>query len=123
MKKSMQIFPPEATWMRRHVAAVCVGQKITFNFTIMAKRILKAQIKPCTCKLQTGVDYEITKPNLALTPQNIKELTDRGIAVNLPNEKQFLEGDAISTAKSWDVEPVFKRSADMCELWELEQVT
>lgn len=89
----------------------------------MAKRILKAQLRPCTCKLQTGVDYEITKPGLALTPQNIKELTDRGIAVNLPNEKQFLEGDAISAAKSWDVEPVFKRSADMCELWELEQVS
>ena len=72
---------------------------------------MKAQIKPVTCKLQIGVDYEITKPNLALTPQNIKDLTDRGIAVNLPNEKQFLEGDSISSAKSWDVEPVFKRSA------------
>lgn len=88
----------------------------------MAKRTFKTQINPVSCKLQTGVDYEITKPGLALTPQNIKELTDRGIAVNLPNEKQFLEGDSISTAKSWDVEPVFKRSADMCELWELEQV-
>lgn len=30
---------------------------------------------------------------------------------------------SISSAKSWDVEPVFKRSADMCELWELEQVS
>lgn len=89
----------------------------------MAKRKLKAQLNPCTCHLQTGVDYEIIKPNLALTPQNIKELTDRGIAVNLPNEKQFLEGDSISSSKSWDVEPVFKRSADMCELWELEQVS
>ena len=29
---------------------------------------MKAQIKPVTCKLQIGVDYEITKPNLALTP-------------------------------------------------------
>ena len=46
----------------------------------MAKRTFKAQIKPVSCKLQTGVDYEITKPGLALTPQNIKELTDRGIA-------------------------------------------
>ena len=45
----------------------------------MAKRIMKAQIKPVTCKLQIGVDYEITKPNLALTPQNIKDLTDRGM--------------------------------------------
>lgn len=88
----------------------------------MAQRILKAQLKPVICKLQTGIDYEITKPNLALTPQNIKDLTDRGIAVNLPNEKQFLEGDSISASKSWDVDPVFKRSVDMCELWELEQV-
>lgn len=89
----------------------------------MAKRIFQAQVKPVTCKIVTGVDYEITKPNLALTPQNIKDLTDRGIAVNLPNEKQFLEGDSISAGNDWFVEPVFKRSADMCELWELEQVS
>jgi len=30
MKKSMQIFLPEATWMQRHVAAVRVGQKNNF---------------------------------------------------------------------------------------------
>lgn len=89
----------------------------------MAQRILKAQLKPVICKTEIGRDYEITKPNLALTPQNIKDLTDRGIAVNLPNEKQFLEGDSITLSKTWDVEPVFKRSADMCELWELEQVS
>ena len=89
----------------------------------MAKRIFLAQVKPVTCKIVIGVDYEITKPNLSLTPQNIKDLTDRGIAVNLPNEKQFLEGDSISTAKSWDIEPVFKRGSDMCQLWELEQVS
>lgn len=89
----------------------------------MAKRILQPQLKPCTCQLKTGVDYEVTKPNLALTPQGIKELTDRGIAVNLPNEKQFLQGDSLNVSKSWDIEPVFRRSADMCELWELEQVS
>nr|DAQ40379.1 MAG TPA: hypothetical protein [Microviridae sp.] len=30
MKKSMQIFPPEATWVQRHAGAVRVGQKNNF---------------------------------------------------------------------------------------------
>lgn len=88
----------------------------------MAQRIFAAQLKPCVCVLDPEKDMEITKPNLALTPQNIKELTDRGIAVNLPNEKQFIQGDSIK-AGSWEVEPVFRRSMDMCEAWELEQVS
>lgn len=72
--------------------------------------------------LDPDKDVEVTKPGLSLTPQNIKELTDRGIAVNLPNEKQFLQGDSIKN-NSWDIEPVFRRSMDMCEAWELEQVS
>lgn len=88
----------------------------------MANRILKQQLNPCTCNLCLEKDFEITKPNLALTPQAIKELTDRGIAVNLPNEKSFIEGDPSSSA-SWDVEPIFRRSVDMCEVWELEQIS
>lgn len=88
----------------------------------MANRILKEQLNPCTCGLCLEKDFEITKPNLSLTPQAIKELTDRGIAVNLPNEKSFIQGDPISSS-SWDIEPIFRRSVDMCEVWELEQVS
>lgn len=87
----------------------------------MARRILKAQLRPVNCKL-AGNDVLVTKPGLSMTPSQVKELTDRGIAVSLPNEKQFLDGQNLPTS-DWSVDPVFKRSTDMCELWELEKDT
>jgi hypothetical protein len=84
----------------------------------MANRVLSAQLRPVSCKVDVRRDMEVTKPGLAVTPTQIKELTDRGIAVNLPNANQFLEGNS---SGSWEVDPVFKRNADMCELWEIEQ--
>lgn len=83
----------------------------------MAKRILQAQLRPCSCRLNTDVDMLATKPGLAMTPSKVKELTDRGIAVSLPNDKTFLDGGSTD----WTVDAMFKRSADMCELWELEK--
>ena len=88
----------------------------------MAKRILKAQIRPISCRLSES-DNLVTKPNLAMTPSQVKELTDKGIAVSLPNEKQFLDGTTYSGSTDWSVDPVFKRSVDMCQLWELEKST
>lgn len=87
----------------------------------MARRIFKAQLRPVNCKL-TDNDMLVTKPGLSMTPSQVKELTDRGIAVSLPNEKQFLDGQNLPTS-DWFVDPVFKRSMDMCELWELEKST
>lgn len=84
----------------------------------MAKRILKAQIKPCTCTICADTDKLITKEGLSLTPAKVKELTDRGIAVNLPNANNFLQPEKGS---SWFVEPMFRRDANMCSVWEQEQ--
>lgn len=55
----------------------------------MAKRIMKAQIKPVTCKLQIGVDYEITKPNLALTPQNIQVSKNKVLKAHKIDKRKF----------------------------------
>lgn len=85
----------------------------------MAKRIFKAQIKPCNCTLCADIDRLTTKEGLSLTPQRVKELTDRGIAVSLPNSQNFI---APSESKSWDIDPMFKRDANMCDLWEQEQL-
>nr|DAH63224.1 MAG TPA: hypothetical protein [Bacteriophage sp.] len=85
----------------------------------MAKRILKAQLRPCNCTLCDSKDMIQTKEGLALTPSRVKELTDRGIAVSLPNLNNFLQPESGS---SWFVEPMFKRDANMCDIWEKEQL-
>lgn len=87
----------------------------------MAKRILKAQLSPCNCTCAENHDHLFTQENLAITPQRVKDLTDRGIAVNLPNSNQFLNPS--DSTKSWNIEPQFKRDANMAEMWETEQLT
>ena len=47
----------------------------------MAKRVITPVLKSCACIVNPYKDREITKPHLAMTPQQVKELTDRGIAV------------------------------------------
>lgn len=86
----------------------------------MAKRILKAQMRPVNCNLREDIDRLQTKPGLALTPGAIKELTDKGIAVSLPNQNQFLAPTSATT--SWDIEPEFKRDATLASTWEAEQL-
>lgn len=86
----------------------------------MAQRIFKAQIKPVNCTIQSDVDRLVTKEGLSLTPSRIKELTDRGIAVSLPNSQNFI-APSESAARSWDIDPMFKRDATMCSMWEQEQ--
>ena len=45
----------------------------------MAKRKLIAQLNPVNCKVVDSLEL-VTKPNLAMTPKQVQELTDRGIA-------------------------------------------
>lgn len=87
----------------------------------MAQRILKAQIRPVDYKIDENVDMIVTKPGLSLTPSQIKDLTDRGVAVSLPNAKQFLDTEVSINDHSWEVDPVFKRDTDMIQLWEIEK--
>ncbi|UCS96028.1 MAG: hypothetical protein [Microviridae sp.] len=84
----------------------------------MAKRIFKAQVRPCKCTLCADIDRLQTKEGLALTPSHVKELTDKGIAVNLPNANGFFSSESKS---DWFVEPQFRRDANMASLWEQEQ--
>lgn len=85
----------------------------------MAKRIFKAQLRPCACVYHPEFDHICTKPGLALTPSDIKNLTDKGIAVSLPNAQNFLNP---AEGSSWTVEPEFRRDATMCSVWETEKL-
>ena len=75
----------------------------------MAKRKLVAQLNPVNCKVVDSLEL-VTKPNLAMTPKQVQELTDRGIAVSLPNEKSFLDGSS-SSKTDWSIDPIFRRDA------------
>ena len=86
----------------------------------MALRKMLPQINPVSCKLSSK-DMLVTKPDLAITPSQVQELTNRGISVSLPNVKQFLDGNSLETAKGWDVDPIFKRDANICTMFELER--
>jgi hypothetical protein len=86
----------------------------------MAKRIFKAQLNPCQCVHNSEIDHICTKPGLALTPSDIKALTDKGIAVSLPNAQNFL---APQEGASWNIEPQFRRDATMCSVWETEKLS
>lgn len=71
----------------------------------MAKRKLIAQLSPVNCKVVDSLEL-VTKPGLAMTPKQVQELTDRGIAVSLPNEKSFLDGSP-SSPTDWSIDPIF----------------
>lgn len=97
-----------------------INKNNNLKHKIMAKRIFKAQLKPCTCVHNPLIDHICTKPGLALTPSDIKALTDKGIAVSLPNAQNFL---APQEGASWSVEPQFRRDATMCSVWETEKLS
>lgn len=84
----------------------------------MAKRKLIAQLNLVNCKVVDDLEL-VTKPNLAMTPKQVQELTNRGIAVSLPNEKSFLDGSPSTT--DWSIDPIFRRDSDMCSMWELSR--
>lgn len=85
----------------------------------MAQRKLIPQIHSINCKCRGDLEL-VTKPGLAMTPKQVQELTDRGIAVSLPNEKSFLDGSS-SSKTDWSIDPIFRRDADMCSMWELSR--
>ena len=85
----------------------------------MAKRKRSAQGNPVNCKVVDSLEL-VTKPGLSMTPKQVQELTNRGIAVSLPNEKLFLDGSS-SSRTDWSIDPIFRRDADMCSMWELSR--
>lgn len=72
----------------------------------------------CECKFNVKKDWQRTQEGLAITPAQVKELTDRGIPVSAQNVN-FLESG--SDVNSWIVEPQFRREMDMATAWEMEK--
>ena len=71
------------------------------------------------CNFDVQKDFERTKPNLGLTPQQVAEMAKRGIPVS-PMNVNFIDvnGDA-----SWNIEPQFCRDMDMATAWEMEKAS
>lgn len=71
------------------------------------------------CEFDVRKDFERTKPNLGLTPQQVAEMAKRGIPVS-PMNVNFIDvnGDA-----SWSIEPQFRRDMDMATAWEMEKAS
>jgi hypothetical protein len=70
-------------------------------------RNTKPDYKSVTCEFDVQKDFERTKPNLGLTPQQVAEMAKRGIPVS-PMNVNFIDvnGDA-----SWNIEPYVKFNA------------
>ena len=81
-------------------------------------RNTKPDYKSVTCEFDVQKDFERTKPNLGLTPQQVAEMAKRGIPVS-PMNVNFIDvnGDA-----SWNIEPQFRRDMDMATAWEMERL-
>lgn len=88
------------------------------NFTLMARNT-KPDYKCVECNFDVQKDFERTKPNLGLTPQQVAEMAKRGIPVS-PMNVNFIDvnGDA-----SWNIEPQFRRDMDMATAWEMEKAS
>lgn len=57
---------------------------------------------------------------LALTPRDIKQMTERGLAVSTPNLQ--VSNDSEAFTDSWFIEPQFCRGCDINTAWETTQV-
>nr|DAG85192.1 MAG TPA: hypothetical protein [Microviridae sp.] len=88
------------------------------NFTLMARNT-KPDYKCVECNFDVQKDFERTKPNLGLTPQQVAEMAKRGIPVS-PMNVNFIDvnGDA-----SWNIDPQFRRDMDMATAWEMEKAS
>lgn len=84
----------------------------------MAKRILNAgNYVTATCNKYDEFEKPV-QAGLALTPQKVKELTERGIAVSTPNQGY---SDGSESAGSPFVEPQYRRGCDMNTAWEISR--
>lgn len=80
-------------------------------------RNTKPEFNPTSCNFDVTKDFERTKPGLAITPEQVKEMTLRGIPVSAQNVG-FIE---TSGNGSWTVDPQFRREMDMATAWQMEK--
>lgn len=82
-------------------------------------RNTKPDFHTCKCDFDVRKDYEKTKPGLALTPQQVAEMSKRGIPVS-PMNVPFID---VAGDSSWNIEPQFCRDMDMATAWEMEKAS
>lgn len=83
----------------------------------MAKRILQANPEYATCRYSES--DTIVKPGLTMTPAQVADLTNRGIAVSTQNASFVPESDI--NPDSWEVDLMHQRGSDLNELWQAER--
>lgn len=86
----------------------------------MAKRVFTSICRLATC-LYDSSTYERTIDGLAVTPSEVKQLTDRGIPVSTPNANMTVPAEGLDNG--FYVEPMFRRDMDVNDLWNLQQST
>ena len=88
----------------------------------MATRKLNAgSNKLATCN-KLNLYEKPVQSGLALTPQMVKEMTERGLAVSTPNIGQVQDNSGIPRG-DWFLEPQYRRDCDMNTAWEISQNT
>lgn len=74
-----------------------------------------SRLAKCRC----AHEVKRTIAGLAMTPAQVAELTARGIPVSAKGMQEYF--DDSPNPMSFTVEPMFKRGADINQLWELEK--
>lgn len=84
----------------------------------MAQRKFITPTRFATCQTSSHPFFPVTQEGLALTPTQVKSLTDRGIAVSTQTASY---ADSETLDNGMFVEPMFRRSVDINDLWNMEQ--
>lgn len=82
----------------------------------MANRKPNPNGKTCKCVV-CDCDHEITKEGLAMTPSQVRALTNAGVAVSLPAGEYLT-----SSSDGWRIEPMFERGTSLAKIWSTEKI-
>lgn len=83
----------------------------------MAKRVFTSNGRTVSCRCVNEVKRTI--PGLAMTPSQVAEMAARGIPVSTQSAPDMY--DEVQNPSNFEVEPLFKRGADINQIWELSQ--
>lgn len=87
----------------------------------MANRSLSnKKFRLCDCSVLHSTDKPV-ESGLAMTPAQIKKLTDKGIAVSQSNYQGSFDGSP--DRGNFDIDPIYLRDMDQNTLWENAQVS
>lgn len=86
----------------------------------MATRTLTIPTQFADCIRKSPTELT-TIPGLAMTPSEVKDLTDRGISVS--TQISATQTTSSELENGFFVEPMFRRSIDVNDLWNLQRST